>query len=36
MELKQHILKNKFDKVKSIVKKIDGKTPQVWIGIKNI
>ena len=26
----------KYDNVKSIVKKIAGKTPQVWVGIKFI
>lgn len=36
MELKQHILKHNFDNIKSNVKKINGKTLQVWIGIKNI
>jgi hypothetical protein len=36
MELKQYILKHKLDNVKSIVKKINGKTYNVWSGIKSI
>ncbi len=36
MELKQHILKKKFDNVRSDVKKLNGKTKQVWFGIKQI
>jgi hypothetical protein len=34
MELKQYTIKHKLEIVKSIVKKIDCKTSQVWIGIK--
>lgn len=36
MELKQHIIKNNLDNVQSIVKKINGKSTQVWVGIKYI
>ena len=35
MELKQHILKNKLDKVVNILKKINRKPHQIWKGIKN-
>jgi hypothetical protein len=36
MLLKKECLLKKYDNVKSIVKKIAGKTPQVWIGVKFI
>ena len=36
IELKQYIIKKKLDNVKSIVKKINGKPYQVWVGIKSI
>lgn len=34
IELKKHCVIKKFDKIESIKKKIQGKTPQIWIGIK--
>ena len=36
MELRLYLIKKKFDNVKSIVKKINGKSPHVWVGIKQI
>jgi hypothetical protein len=36
MLLKKECLLKKYDNVKSVVKKIAGKTPQVWVGIKFI
>jgi hypothetical protein len=36
MELKQYALKHKYENVKTVVKKINGKSPRVWFGIKYI
>ena len=35
MEMKQYIIKKKLTNIKSTKKKICGKTPHVWLGIKN-
>lgn len=36
MDMKLHCVRNKYVNVASKVKKINGKTPQVWVGIKKI